>query len=165
MIDLPDHLARLFTRDLGTFRRELELFPDDETVWRVLPGVANSAGTLALHVCGNMRHFVGAGLGESGYVRDRDAEFSRRRVSREELTREIDQTIAEVRDALSNLDPKIFDRPWPQPVGGATLPTGLFLMHLATHLAFHLGQAGYLRRVLTGVDQASGAVSPAALGG
>jgi hypothetical protein len=164
MPDLADHLTRLFVRDLGTFRRELELFPDDETLWRVPPGVSNSGGTLTLHACGNLRHFVGAGLGETGYVRDRDAEFSRRGVSRAELLREIEQTIAEVRGALSSVDPKRFDQPWPQQVGGVTLPTGLFLIHLTTHLAFHLGQVGYLRRILTGVDQGSGAVSPAALG-
>lgn len=163
MIPLVDHLTRLFLRDLGTFRRELDLFPDEASVWRTLPGVTNSAGTLTLHVAGNVRHFVGAVLGGTGYVRDRDAEFSRRGISRDELRREIDVTMDEVRQALGRLDPAVLEQPWPHPVAGVLLPTGLMLLHLTTHLAFHLGQVGYLRRLLTGVDQASGAVSPAAL--
>lgn len=160
---LADDLARIFSRDLETFRRELDLFPDEESVWQSAPGVGNSAGTLVLHACGNLRHFVGAVLGASGYVRDRDAEFSRRRVPRDELKAELDLALAEVGSALAGLDDEALARPYPLEVGGKVLPTRRFLIHLATHLAFHLGQAGYLRRLLTGADAPSGAVSPAAL--
>jgi uncharacterized damage-inducible protein DinB len=160
---LAADLQRLLVRDLQTFQRELDLFPDEESVWRTLPGVSNSAGTLVLHACGNLRHFIGAVLGGTGYVRDREAEFRRREVPRAELAAEIGRTIVEVRDTLATLDPATLERPYPQVVAGQTLPTGRFLLHLATHLAYHLGQAGYLRRLLTGEDRVSGAVSPAQL--
>jgi hypothetical protein len=42
----------MFLRELATFRREVELFPDDATLWRTVPGVTNSAGNLALHIAG-----------------------------------------------------------------------------------------------------------------
>jgi hypothetical protein len=163
MDPLADDLTRLFVRDLETFRRELNLFPDDAAVWQTVPGITNAAGTLALHAAGNLRHFVGAVLGNTGYVRDRDAEFQRRNVPRTELAAELDRAIVDVRQTLSRIDPAVLGRPYPLEVAGKVLPTGRFLMHLTTHLAFHLGQAGYLRRMVTGNDQASGAVSPARL--
>ena len=75
---MTDDLSRLLERELETFARELELFPDDESLFKTLPGVGNSAGNLGLHVCGNLQHFVGAVLGGTGYVRNRDAEFAAR---------------------------------------------------------------------------------------
>jgi hypothetical protein len=35
-------------------------------------------------------------------------------------------------------------------------PTARVLLHLAAHLAFHLGQVGYLRRALTGDPTSAG---------
>ncbi len=52
-------VARLLLRDIAGFERELELFPDEESVWKTMPGVPNSAGNLALHLAGNLRQFVG----------------------------------------------------------------------------------------------------------
>ncbi len=163
MTDLREDIARLLLRDLDALRRELELFPDEAAIWRTVPGVTNPAGTLALHGCGNLRHFIGGQLGGSGYVRDRDAEFGRRDVPRAALLAEVDRARADVRDALARIDAAVLDQPFPIPVAGVTLPAGRFLLHLATHLAFHLGQAGYLRRVLTGGGSAPGVMSPAAL--
>jgi hypothetical protein len=54
-------------------------------------------------------------------------------------------------------------RPYPELVSGRQFITGDFLLHLSTHLAFHLGQIGYLRRGLTGDPTSSGAVSNAVL--
>ena len=84
-----DWIAALLTRELDSFERELQLFPDDASVWRTLPGVTNSAGTLALHVSGNLLYFVGAVLGSSGYIRDRPREFSARDVPRASLIADI----------------------------------------------------------------------------
>lgn len=156
---MTEDVSRLLVRELQAFAREVELFPDDESLFRTLPGVTNSAGNLALHVCGNLQHFVGAVLGGSGYVRDREAEFGRRDATREELQREIAAAVEAVRSTLVKVDVATLERDYPLQVGGVTLPTGRFLVHLATHLAFHLGQAGYLRRVLTGNSATSDAVS------
>ena len=160
---MPEDLSKLLVRELAAFAREVELFPDDESLFRTLPGVTNSAGNLALHVCGNLKHFVGAVLGGSGYLRDRDAEFATRSGRREDLVRELRETAAVVGDTLGRLPDGTLDDPYPQPYGGLTLPCRLFLLHLAVHLSFHLGQAGYLRRVLTADGRSVGPISLKAL--
>ncbi len=154
----------IMARDLRAFAREIELFPGDELVWKTLPGVSNSAGNLALHVCGNLEHFVGRVLGGTDYVRDREHEFGARSGARADLVREIHTTRDVVELTLSDLPPGSLDHPFPQPVAGVTLSTRTFLLHLAAHLAFHLGQAGYLRRVLTGDATTAGSMSPKELG-
>ena len=153
----------LLTRELTSFVRELELFPDESLIWRVVPGISNSAGTLTLHVCGNLQHFVGAVLGGTGYVRNRDLEFSALGVSRAALSGELKKTIQVVDTVLSRLPEEAFSGEFPDVPGGGRVPTGLFLLHLCTHLAHHLGQVGYLRRVLTGESQSSGAIAIKAL--
>jgi uncharacterized damage-inducible protein DinB len=161
---MTDDLRRLLVRELETFAREVELFPDDASLWKTLPGVANSAGNLALHVCGNLNHFVGAVLGASGYLRNREAEFAARSGSRADVAQKLRETARAVADGLARLPPEALERPYPEPVAGLQLPCGRFLMHLAVHLGFHLGQAGYLRRIVTGDSRTAGTVPVAALG-
>jgi uncharacterized damage-inducible protein DinB len=158
-----DDLRLLMRRDLETFRRELEMFPDDASVWETLPGVQNSAGNLARHVCGNLRHYVGCVLGGDDYARDRVGEFSIREGSRKELYAEIAAAIEAVERVLPELDETRLDRTFPEAVGEVEVETGQFLSHLAVHLSFHLGQAGYLRRILQREDHTADAVSVRAL--
>ena len=156
-------ISLLLTRELSTFSRELELFQDEALIWATAPGVSNSAGTLTLHVCGNLQHYVGAVLGNTGYVRDRDLEFSARDIPRSLLQANLARTAEVVRTVLTDLPDQKLRDDYPDILGGPRLPTGLFLLHLTTHLAFHLGQAGYLRRILTGANESSGALSMQAL--
>jgi uncharacterized damage-inducible protein DinB len=160
---MTDDIRRLLVRELGAFAREVELFPDDVALWRTLPGIANSAGNLALHVCGNLRHFVGGVLGGTGYVRDRAAEFAAREGRREDLARQLRETADLVAAVLAGVEPAVLDAPFPEAHDGTRLPGRLFLMHVATHLALHLGQAGYLRRALLGDPRSAGPVSLKAL--
>jgi uncharacterized damage-inducible protein DinB len=159
MQDVAADVTRLLVRDLEAYQREVALFPDDEGVWQTAPGVTNSAGNLVLHVCGNLRHFLGAVLGKTGYVRNRAAEFGRRSGTRQELVAEVEATIAAVRTALSGLSPDDLDRAYPAQILGVTPRLGLLLVHFATHTAYHLGQIGYLRRIVTGDGTTSGALS------
>ncbi|HCX22935.1 MAG TPA: DinB superfamily protein, partial [Cytophagales bacterium] len=73
-------LAELFTRDLNRLIKELEQYPNEEQLWVVTEGINNSAGTLTLHLIGNLNHFFGAILGNTGYIRNREAEFSDRNI-------------------------------------------------------------------------------------
>lgn len=158
-----DDVRRVLTRELEAFAREVELFPDDGVLWRTVPGITNSAGNLALHACGNLRHFVGAVLGGTGYVRDRPAEFAARSGRREDVARALRETASVVATALDGVSGSTLDAPFPEAHDGVQLPCGRFLLHLCVHLSFHLGQAGYLRRSLTGDGRTSGAVSLKAL--
>jgi len=142
-------IRRLLLRELATFRREVELFPDDESLWRTAPGVTNSAGNLALHIAGNLRHFVGAVLGNTGYVRDRDAEFGTREGTRAMVVVALTAAEADVTNAFAKLDDAALAQPFPMPPKGVEVTSQRWLMHLASHAAFHLGQAGYLRRIVT----------------
>ncbi len=156
-------LRRLLARELATLRREVEAYPDDASLWAEVPGLANRGGTLVLHLCGNLRHFIGATLGNSGYVRDREAEFAQRGRSRADLVAEIDAAEADVQAALEALDPARLREPFPLAVGGGHPQARVFLLHLLAHLAFHLGQLDYHRRAATGDSRGVGALGAADL--
>ena len=143
-------IGGVLARELRTLAQELLAYEDETELWKVPPGIGNSAGTLALHLCGNLRHFVGATLGDSGYERDRPAEFERRDVPRDELLAEIEATAADVQRALAGLDERRLAEPFPLEIAGVRPDTGDFLIHLVTHLAYHLGQIDYHRRLVTG---------------
>lgn len=160
---LSEEVRRLMSRELEAFAREIELFPDDTMPWSTLPGVTNSAGNLARHVCGNLKHYVGALLGATGYKRDRDAEFAAREGTRGALAAELRETGRVVADVLPRVPAEVLAAPFPEAVGGVVPRCDRFLLHLCAHLAFHLGQAGYLRRALTGDARTSGAVAVKAL--
>src|SRR5689334_18427379 len=110
------NLRTLFRRELGALRREVEAYPDDESLWKPVSGVPNLGGTLALHLAGNLQHFFGAILGKDGYVRDREAEFARRNVSRTEILRGIDDALASVERTLGKLDDLDLALPYPEPI-------------------------------------------------
>jgi len=160
-----DDLSRVLVRDLRTLAAELDAYPDDASVWACPPGIPNAAGTLVLHVAGNLRHFVGARMGGTGYVRDRAAEFAARGLSRGELRAQVEAAAGEVSAALARLDARRMDEEFPDPIGGVRLSTGRFLLHLVAHTGYHLGQIDYHRRTVTGDARGVGAVPIAALAG
>jgi uncharacterized protein DUF1572 len=150
----PD-IALSLVRELEGLKRELAHFPDDESVWSTLPGVANSAGNLALHVAGNLQYFIGTVLGGTGYVRNRDLEFGQRSGPRENIYAELDAAISVVRRVVPSLPNERLEADYPELVMGMKFRSSTFLVHLCAHAGFHLGQAGYLRRILTGDSTSS----------
>lgn len=158
---LAADLAAILDRDLRALRRELEAYPDERQIWQEVPGMANSAGTLALHLAGNLQHYIGARWAGTGYVRDRDAEFTRRAVPRAELVAEIERARAAVAAGLARVGPDALDADYPETIAQARIRTGDYLVHLCTHFAYHLGQLDAHRRFVTGNPQGVGAVRPA----
>ena len=156
-------VAAIMERDLAALQREVEAYSDEADLWRVVPGLPNSAGTLALHLAGNLQHFIGRYFADTGYVRDRPSEFSRRNVPRAELLRDIEAAREAVRAGLSRLTAALLQEDYPEPIAGMTVATGEYLVHLATHLTYHLGQIDYHRRVITVCSAGVGAVRPAEL--
>jgi hypothetical protein len=156
-------LARLLIRELEGFTRELQLFPDDASAWKTVPGVTNSAANLALHVAGNLQYHIGTIFGGSGYIRNREAEFGRRAGARAEVVAELDAAIRVVRNVLPQISDERFAAEFPEPVMGMRFRTSLLMLHLCAHAGFHLGQAGYLRRVITGDATSSGPIPLAPL--
>jgi len=146
-------------RELGAVRRTVEAYPDDASLWAERPGLPNAGGTLVLHVAGNLQHYIGAVLGKSGYRRNRDAEFARRDVPRAELLGEIDAARQAVERGMAVVSDDTLAAPYPEQIAGRTVATGDFLVHLATHLAYHLGQLDYHRRVVTGERRSISAIA------
>jgi hypothetical protein len=148
-------------RELAAVQRSVEAYPSDETLWILPTGLPNAGGTLVLHLAGNLQHYFGAILGGSAYQRDRPAEFSRRHVPRAELLAEIAAARVAVQRTMPLITPEVLAAPYPERIGGHVLTTDLFLVHLASHLAYHLGQLDYHRRVVTGNAQGVSALSAA----
>ena len=144
-----ESLRHILTRDLQVLAKEVVATPDD-VLWSTMDGVTNSVGTLSVHLCGNLRHFVGHLLGQDGYIRNRDMEFAGTPIPKQEVLLEIENTRAAVDQALLHFDPDILDDPMPSPPAhheGRSVR--FFLIQLSCHLSRHTGQVNYLRRVLT----------------
>jgi uncharacterized damage-inducible protein DinB len=156
---LSSELAALFARDIARLIQELNAFPDTASVWRTAPGVTNAAGTLALHLEGNLREYIGRQLGQIEFKRDRPLEFSARGVERDELIVRLEAVKAQIPPVIAALSAAQLDAIYPENVLGMPITTRQFLVHLAGHLNYHLGQVDYLRRLVTG----SGAIDLAAL--
>lgn len=147
---LATHLRALMLRDLRAVRREIEAYPNDQSVWALPSGISNSSGTLVLHLAGNLRLYVGHVMGGIAYERDRPREFAARDLSREELFAELDAAIDAVDRGMRQLRDEQLTEIFPLPVGNFRVNTQEFLTHCATHLAYHLGQVDYHRRLTTG---------------
>lgn len=149
-MSLAGDFARVLGRDLDTLAGQIGSYPDDASLWRVGGSIKNSAGTLALHLVGNLEHYVGAVLGGTGYVRDRDREFGDRDVPRDEILGRLARCQETVLSTLGRLSDDDVRAPYPGelPPAFGDVSTHLFLTHLVWHLGWHLGQVDYHRRLL-----------------
>ena len=155
----PEYVARVLARDVNAVRRELEAYPDEASVWALPPGVANSGGTLALHIAGNLQHFFGAVLGGSSYKRDRAAEFAKRNVPRSALIVELEAAIVGVGLGMSQVSEARLAEEFPEAIAGHRIVTGEWLIHLVSHTGYHLGQIDYHRRLVTKSGATVGAMA------
>jgi len=147
---LSNELAALYARDLTRLVQELRAYPDTASLWKTVPGVTNAAGSLALHLEGNLREYIGRQLGSIAYTRQRPLEFSTRGVEQSELIARLESVREMVPRVVAALSHGQLDATYPEPVLGQPTTTRQFLIHLAGHLNYHLGQVDYLRRVITG---------------
>jgi hypothetical protein len=161
---LAADVAATLDRELRALRREIEAYPDERMIWQEVPGMPNTGGTLALHLAGNLQHYIGARWGGTGYVRDRDAEFARRSVPRAEIVAEIERARAAVAAGLARLGDATLVEDYPEVIAETRIHTGEYLVHLGLHFAYHLGQLDIHRRVVSGNAAGVGAMRPAELG-
>lgn len=142
-------ISEILIRDLDKLQKEIEQYPTEESIWVLKGDIKNSAGTLVLHLCGNLQHYIGVGLGKSDYKRDRDKEFSARNVSRADLIKEIGNARLAVKLSLEKASPDILETDYPLPVYDYAMTVQHFMIHLAAHFGYHLGQVNYHRRLTT----------------
>jgi hypothetical protein len=141
-------LKTIFKRDLNRLKQEIQLYPNESQIWKIQKGITNSAGNLCLHLVGNLNTYIGNTYGNSNYVRNRELEFSLKDIPRSELIHQIEQTILVVDHALDNLSEKELLMEFPVLVFETTTSNEFMLIHLTTHLTFHLGQINYHRRLV-----------------
>jgi len=141
-------LQTLFKRDLQRLRNEINLYKSENSLWSIDKNISNSGGNLCLHLIGNLNTYIGKEIGKTGYVRNRDLEFSLKNIPKEELLKKIDLTIEVVDNALRKLTPELLAQEFPVMVFEEKTSTEYLLVHLAMHLSYHLGQINYHRRLL-----------------
>lgn len=141
-------LLKLYENQLNHLEKEINAFTAEDNYWLTPGDVNNSAGNLCLHLCGNLQFFIGSILGDTGYVRKRDEEFSKTGLSKTELIQEINVTREAVLKTLPKILESTLQNTYPIEVFGNAMTTEFFLIHLHGHLNYHLGQISYHRRIL-----------------
>ena len=145
---LIETLKILFNRDLKRVIKEIEEYNNEVDIWKIKGQINNSAGNLCLHVVGNLKTYIGKELGKSNYIRNRELEFSSKNVPRQELIKKVENTIEIITQTLNNLNENILATEYPILVFDNKTSTEYLLVHLATHLTYHLGQINYHRRLI-----------------
>jgi len=145
---LLDNLKTLFIRDLKRVKKEIESYQDERNLWIVDKAISNSGGNLCLHMIGNLKTFIGVGLSKTDYIRKRDLEFSSKNIPRTELIKQLEETMAVVNNSLTNLNPDQLQANFPIKIWDKPTEMEFTLLHLLTHLNYHLGQINYHRRML-----------------
>jgi uncharacterized damage-inducible protein DinB len=141
-------LKTLFNRDLNKLILEIESYQNENKIWYIDKNISNSAGNLCLHLIGNLNTFIGAQIGRTKYIRNRELEFSDKDIPRNILKAQLKATIQIVNDSLDLLTDADLQEEFPILVFETKTTTGFMLIHLTTHLAYHLGQINYHRRLL-----------------
>jgi hypothetical protein len=126
-------------------RQTAEALSDAQLWKRPLPE-SNSVGHLMLHLTGNLNHFVGAQLADTGYVRDREKEFTETAPPpRTAVMNGLDDAVALFDRVVSHLsEPQLLEA-HPTAKFGTVINT---LVHLVGHFALHRGQISYIRRLV-----------------
>ena len=137
----------LLVRDIDKVKVEIEAINDEKKLWMTTGMIKNPVGNLCLHLTGVLNHFIGAVLGNTGYVRNYEEEFTMKDISREQLIANLDLAKIVVKNTLLNLSENDLNKMYPKKVQEKEVPVYWFLSHLLTHVNYHLGQMNYLRRV------------------
>ena len=145
---LIETLKILFNRDLKRVIKEIEQYNNEVDIWKIKGQINNSAGNICLHLVGNLKTYIGKELGETNYIRNRELEFSSKNVPRQELIERVENTIEIINQTLDNLDEDTLATEYPILVFENKTSTEYLLVHLTTHLTYHLGQINYHRRLI-----------------
>lgn len=145
---ITETLKALFRRDLEKLKTEIELYSNDAALWKLEANISNTAGNLCLHLIGNLNAYIGVGLANTGYIRQRPLEFSLKNIPRQQLLQKIDATIEVVEAGLNSLGREQLDKEFPIVIWDKPADMEYTLVHLLSHLNYHLGQINYHRRLV-----------------
>ncbi len=151
-----DPLATLITsleRQLPRIETCLDRL-SEEDVWKRLRPEMNSVGNLCLHLAGNESHYIGHGIGDTGYVRDRPHEFDATGGhSKAELVAELHAARQSTLASLAGLTAADLDRPL-DGLDYPEQPTVLnVVVHVVGHYGYHTGQIVLVTKLLQTTDE------------
>ena len=153
MSDLSRTISTGLASEYRSRAAELHRWVDhltDEQFWHNPFSYGNSVGHLVLHVTGNLSYYIGARVAETGYVRNRDLEFTEtRRPSKTEVLGKFDDAIAMVIATIERQS----ESDWTAGYSAEREPDArdrfTIFLHCASHFYHHVGQINYLSRELT----------------
>jgi len=135
---MKNDIIKIFIRDLDKLKEEINLI-HEENLWKITNNIKNSAGNLSLHLVGNLNTYIGKNLGKTGFIRDREKEFSEKNINKNELINLIENTKIMVESTLTLINEAELEKLYPENVLGYEMSTQYFLIHLLSHLSYHLG--------------------------
>jgi len=142
------NITIFFERDLDKLIEEMNLYKNENDIWKTKKGINNSAGNLVLHLLGNLNHFIGKTLGNIDYMRNRDEEFSLKNIPREKLIADINSLKETIKNTLPKLSHEDLKKDFALKIRDESFSTENMLIYLLAHLNYHLGQINYLRRMM-----------------
>ena len=153
MSELSKTIATALANEYRMRAAELHKCADllsEEQFWRNPFSYGNSVGHLVLHLTGNLSYYIGARVAGTGYVRDRDLEFTdASRPPKSEVLRKFDDTIAMVAATIERQT----EVDWTAPYTAEREPESknrlTVFLRCASHFYHHVGQINYLSRELT----------------
>jgi hypothetical protein len=124
---------------------------DGDAVWWRPNAASNSVGNLLLHLAGNLRQWVGSGIGGAPDHRDRTAEFAADGgASADELLAGLETAVREADRVLAGLAPaRLDDR---ITVQGRDVAVMEAIYQVVEHFAMHTGQIVYIAKLHVGAD-------------
>jgi uncharacterized damage-inducible protein DinB len=142
-VEVPGNYLKRITESLG-------LLSDEEVWWRA-NDASNSVGNLMLHLCGNMRQWIIAGLGGAEDIRKRDLEFSEKGpIPRAELVEKIETVVKEASRVIAKLSPADLMKKYS--IQGFGVSGYEAVIHVTTHVAYHAGQIVYVAKMKRAKD-------------
>lgn len=141
-------LITFYEGELNKLKSEIELYKNEENIWRIEKNISNSAGNLTLHLIGNLHTFIGKEIGKTNYVRNRELEFTQKYVPRIELINRINDTIEMVKKSIFSMTNEELQNDYPLMKFSQVETNEYLLVHLIKHFTYHLGQINYHRRLL-----------------
>ncbi|HEX6983617.1 MAG TPA: DUF1572 family protein [Balneolaceae bacterium] len=146
MRDFKEQIKAFYIRDLDQLADEIGKIPHNY-LWELESGIRNSCGVLAQHMTGNLNHYIRAGMGDTGYERNRKKEFTNTGISGRELIESVNNTSVMIGEVLDKLSAEQLNEPFSL-YKSEKFTVGETLIHLYGHFNYHLGQVNYLRRIL-----------------
>ena len=147
MGSIGQDFAKIYGRELDRLADEIAAYRIDEELWSTMGAQKNPPGALALHAVGALMGVIGSGLGGTGYLRDRDREFTERNVPRDQIVQRIRECRDTIVSVLDGLDDAAMSDTYPgkTPPSRQGITTQGYLMHLLWHLGWHQGHIYYHR--------------------